>query len=194
MKAASFFPVCLLATLFCWSLHPVFAEIYQYTDESGKTYYTNDPLSVPDQYREDVDIQGEIVTYPGSGESEPTDESDDESATTAPNSVTPSQGNLDEVSALNAKAAAFNDEFKALQEERNELDKAMKKAESAEKVKEINAQISRFNLKYKDYTQRRHAFNEEVEKYNEQVRQDMEERLKQYNSDKAAESQSQPVQ
>jgi len=193
MKAASFFPVCLLATLFCWSLHPVFAEIYQYTDESGKTYYTNDPLSVPDQYREDVDIQGEIVTYPGSGESEPTDESGDESSAT-PKQNAPAEGSVGDGAALTAREAQFENEFKSLQEERNSLNQAMDNVSTEEEFKEINAKIAAHDLRYKDFLQRREAFRQEVQQHNEQVMLEMEKKLEQYKARKAAESQSQPVQ
>ena len=193
MKAASFFLACLLTTLFCWSLHPVFAEIYQYTDESGKTYYTNDPLSVPDQYREDVDIQGEIVTYPDAVESEPTYESDDESSAT-PKQNAPAEGSLGDGEALTAREAQFENEFKALQEERNSLNQAMDNVSTEEEFKEISAKIAAHDLRYKDFLQRREAFRQEVQQHNEQVMLEMEKKLEQYKARKAADSQSQPVQ
>ena len=175
MRRSLFFCLCLAATLIFCINAPVSAEVYKFTDESGETHYTNDPGSVPRQYRDDVEVEGETIVYPDEDYT-----SDEDTNGDYPEERARPQTNSGEVGDLQARQKAFDDEFKALEEERTQLDKAMKKAETREELEEINTQTMEFNNRYRDFHMRRKAFKEEVKAYNEQVRQDMEKRLEDY--------------
>ena len=181
MKRSFLFCLCLTVMLFLAFHAPVSAEVYKYTDESGETHYTNDAESVPRQYRNDVDVESETIVYPD--EEYAPDEASDE---TYGEDMPQPQGNQGEVSNLQARQNALNDEFKALEEERKQLDKAMREATTREELEEVNAQTMEFNNKYRDFHMRRKAFKEEVRSYNEQVRQDMEKQLENYKTRQAS--------
>ncbi|MEW6079517.1 MAG: DUF4124 domain-containing protein [Thermodesulfobacteriota bacterium] len=209
MKQSTPLSLALAIIIIVWAAYPASAEIYQYKDDSGNTHYTNDPVGIPKQYQKNVNIQGETVIYPEGSAEAPLPESvtnqeaagdqeeaGDQEAETggdqgrpATGQVRQPQGNLNEVDSLRARETAFNDEFKALQEERRLLDEAMKKAKTKEDLEKVNEATVQFNLKFKDFHQRRQTFKEEVAKYNDQVKQDMEQKLEQYQADQAARSQ-----
>lgn len=190
MKLSAFFCLCLMVIMLFSIDNPVSAEIYQFTDENGNTYYTNDPVSIPNQYRDCLNVEGEIVVYGDPGdEDQPassTDSSDQEAAITG--KTQPSTGSLSETEAFRAREIAFNNEFKALQEERKLLDQAKHEADSSDKREELNAATINFNNKYKDFHRRRQAFKEEVRLYNEQVREDMKKKLEQFKVEQTSES------
>jgi len=152
-------------------------------DDNGphETHYTNDPGSVPRQYRDDTDIKGEIGSYSYSDEDYDDDEGyNQETDLEESEDMEQPQTNSGQISDLKARQEAFNKEFKALEEERALLDKAMRNAEGRDELEAVNAKTQEFNNRYKDFHMRRKAFKTEVKKYNEQVRQDMENRLKEY--------------
>ncbi len=179
-----------LSSLFCVSLTVIFllgvqcsvsAEVYKYTDANGETHYTNDPASVPRQFRDDTDVDGEIESYSYSDENYNSDVADDEEADLEESGdVEQRQRNSGQTADLQARQEAFDKEFKALEEERALLDKAMRNADGRDELEEVNAKTQEFNNRYKDFHMRRKAFKTEVKEHNEQVRQDMEKRLKEY--------------
>jgi hypothetical protein len=181
MKRSFLFFLCLAVMSLLIFYAPVSAEVYKYTDESGETHYTNDAESVPRQYRNDVDVEGETIIYPD--EDYTSDETSDD---TSSEEMTQPQGNSGEVGDLKVRQKAFDDEFKELEAERARLDKAMKNAETREELQEVNAQTMEFNNRYKDFHMRRKAFKEEVKAYNDQVRKDMEKQLEDYKKRQAA--------
>jgi len=188
MKLSAFFCICLLLVVLLFAGNPVSAEIYQFTDESGETHYTNDATSVPNQYRNDVDIQNETVTYGDyyddyEDEDEYDDEGDDEGDDE--DSGEKSQGNLSETEELKARETAFANQSEDLKAEHAMLLEAREEAGSAQEVEDINTEIAEFNKRYKDWRQERKAFKKEVKAYNEQVRQEMEQELEAYKEKKS---------
>ena len=63
MKLLIFFCVSVMVMLLFIANGPVPAEVYQFTDDNGETHYTNDATSIPRQYQDDMQVEGETVYY-----------------------------------------------------------------------------------------------------------------------------------
>ncbi len=188
MKLSAMFRVCLIAIISFSACSSAFAEIYQFTDEGGETYYTNNPTNIPRQYQDSLYIEGEII-YQEPIPSASSNNGNDQSASTTDKAGESQQG-FNGIGTLKAEELSFDNEFQALQEERKLLDKAQQEADTREEILDSNAKIEAFNEKFKDFHQRRQAFQEKVRKHNEQVMKEMEERLKEYKARQASQGDS----
>lgn len=185
MKLSFLCWLCLTAMFLFTAGNPVSAGIYKFTDESGTTRYTNDPGSVPREYRDNVDVEEEAM--PGDRyEYYESDDPGDENPGDEQASEKGKQSAVDgsKSAELQARIKASEEIFKDLEKERERVNEAIRNSTTREEFDEANAAMQRYNQKYKDFMRRREALKKEVSEFNEQVRQKMRQELEAYDAKK----------
>ena len=152
------------------------AEFYRYTDQEGKTHYTDDIANIPADQRSHVS-EYEDVSHRSSLKEETettTPEEESREATLSAPEEMPPQGSPgvgdDETKAVDQRlketGVALEQEYQALMEEREQLDEAAKRPTTPAMRRNLVEKVRDFNSRIKDYEKRRTAFNGEVEAYN----------------------------
>ncbi|MDL2322083.1 DUF4124 domain-containing protein [Desulfosarcina sp. OttesenSCG-928-B08] len=152
------------------------AQVYQYTDESGKKRWTDDPNQVPENRKDTI-----ITVDPGDPESEtdsaPPRSSDTEAADSAASGsfdVDTQETDVDTDTTDTAEAAALEAEKKALDQMHRELETERKaidaaKAGAVSDRAALNERIKAYNEKTEVYETRSAKFNEKVSAYNKKI-------------------------
>ncbi len=146
-----------------------FAEIYSYTDENGRIFYTNSLESVPARFRKNVKVDSEIKRTlpqqtgftgtqteeikPGAAESKSRPTYD------------PARGNE-----LKKKAKKLEDEFRALEEERKRLEAERSGIKTRAGLKEYTKKLESYKQRAEDYRKRKAALEKEIKEHKARVK------------------------
>jgi len=158
---------CLLLMLITIGLStPVFAEFYQYTDQSGVLRFTDDLTQVPEDQRSKVKkyLEPDDSLTP---EQRAQKALDARQETVAEEKLEISGGEyLVEFERLDKKKTGLDQRYTELTKERNDLAKVKEAIASEAELKAYNEKISSLNKRITAFEKEREAFSKEVDAFN----------------------------
>jgi chromosome segregation ATPase len=170
------------------------SKVYKYVDSAGQIHYTNDPVSIPPEYREQLDIENEIMSQAseeprsaGAASSEAAsaeedkEDKEDEEELDSVEQQRKSFG-LDKIEKFRAQERALEQEYSRLLKEREAITASQEAADMAVEVLENNRRVEELNKKFADFHKRQKKFKQTVKDYNLQVRENMRKKVQQLDS------------
>lgn len=152
-------------------IFPVFAELYQYTDEKGVLIFTDDFSRVPVAQRERLKIINEIESkgVDGTGSAKPLTSSPAETNVS-------SETLMQEEKALIKENKDLKQEYELILEENKKLANLRKLLEAKKKISkseldEFNGKVSAMNLRSQQYDVRLQNHRDRTSAYNMKIKQ-----------------------
>lgn len=163
----SFFKIFLMiftfAFLYCFFSSNAIAELYSYTDDFGIVHYTDDYSSVPEKYKNKINITPEIKTAPFK-------KPDPEVSLNTNESLKPAALELKkEAEQLIERKKTLDLEYQSILKSQKELEEARLKVKTKKQKKEYVEKVEKLNLTIKQYEEKTSEYNRSLELYNKKA-------------------------
>lgn len=146
------------------------AELYEYTDQSGVTHYTNDASTIPEKYRPQTRSTSETPAKPAKNKPENTvGQHKDQAEKKGPAPKISGKALKDQRDQMVQKKEALNQRFEKLLEEKEKLAAQREKLSKDSEIKAYNQKVQALNQKIKAYQQKEQALKAEIEAYNKKI-------------------------
>ena len=146
------------------------AELYEYTDQSGVTHYTNNPASIPEKYRSRAQSTPETSAAPSKNKADDTVQQ--EKGKTAKKGPAPEKSEkalTEKRDQLIQKKEALDQRFENLMQEKEKLAAQREKLSKDSEIKAYNKKVQALNQKIKNYQQKEQALKAEIQAYNKKI-------------------------
>lgn len=171
MKAFGLIMLCIVFA----AAAPAGAEFYRYTDEQGRTRYTDDINQVPAAQR--ARIKSYVGTDSAAGQTPPAAGTEAQPATAAPAAQSAAAPPLDGGGDPDAAAEQtrsrieemkkqLDSEFQAMAKEKEALAKEKEASKSREEIMAYNKKVEAFNLRAEQYEKQGGELRKLVQEYN----------------------------
>ncbi|MGE4518073.1 MAG: DUF4124 domain-containing protein [Desulfobacteraceae bacterium] len=141
------------------------AEFYSYTDDSGTVHYTDDYSNIPDEFKSQIVVNDEIVSYADEKtEPEVKNQEKSDSKNDAGISDLAKEGE-----ALRMRKSSLDEEYRTLVEKQEVLESLRKEVKTKKQAKQYSEKLESLNALIKKYEEKRAEFNKAVNEYNQKV-------------------------
>jgi uncharacterized protein (DUF2267 family) len=176
MRRLLFF--CIIGTIMIF-ISTGFAQIYRYVDHEGNVRFTDNPVNIPDEWQENVNIMEEIKVNPG--QHQETGETSQEKDYAVTQHAEPAMNDQiihelnnhnqlrDAGDTLALERSEIQTLYDQIEEEKKRLENQLPESASPVERRVYHQQILDLNQKIEDYQKRADAYREKVEEFNSTI-------------------------
>ncbi|MBC2714656.1 MAG: DUF4124 domain-containing protein [Desulfobacteraceae bacterium] len=188
------FKIAIVCSLLLILAIPASAEFYQYVDTNGITHFTDNVLTIPTEYRSQLERHPEIVTIPEenpyaeytAADSSDTDFTEEEPFMLEPETAPVEEG-IDissekiakpsgitklvaERKILQDKKEALNKKFEMLMAEKQQIENSKGDMKDEASAAQYNERVREMNVKIQQYKEEEKRFKLELDKFNASIK------------------------